>query len=81
MDDSAWGMGTITAAHIEPPTTCFFVTFWDAGIANNLHLPAGERTVRVFAHTAQGALAVAQFHFGGRGRDFRLVEPSEGAPP
>jgi hypothetical protein len=81
MHNSAWGMATITAAHIEPPTTCFFVTFWDAGSANNLYLPAGERTVRVFAHTPQGALAVAQFHFGGRGRDFRIVEPSEGAHP
>jgi hypothetical protein len=81
MPDSAWGIATITAAHIEPPTTCFFVTFWDNGIANHLYLRAGERTVRVFAHTPQGALAVAQFHFGGRGRDFRLVEPSAGAPP
>jgi hypothetical protein len=81
MDDCTWGMGTISAAHIEPPTARFFVTFWDSGIANNLTLPAGERTIRVFAETPPGALAVAQFHFGGRGRDFRIVEGPAGAHP
>jgi hypothetical protein len=78
MDDSAWGVGTIWASHIEQPTTCFLVTFWDSRIANTIHVPTGERTVRVFAQTPTGALAVAQFHFGGRGRDFRIVEGPEG---
>ena len=80
MAESTWGMGTISAAHIEPPSARFFVTFWDSGITENLHLPAGERTVRVFAQTPAGAIAVAQFHYGSRGRDFRIVEGPAGTP-
>ena len=79
MAHSAWGMGTIFALHIEPPTACFFVTFWDAGSTKNVAVPAGARTVRVFAHTPAGALAVAQFHYGRRGRDFRVGEGPDGA--
>ena len=81
MGESTWGMGTIWAAHIEQPTTLFFVIFWDAGLADPMPMPAGERTVRVFAHTPRGALAVAQFHFGGRGRNFRIAAVREGEPP
>ena len=80
MAESTWGIGTILAPHIEPPTDRFFVTFWDSGITQDLTLPAGERTVQVFAHTPAGALAVAQFHYGSRGRDFRIVEGPAGAP-
>ena len=78
MVEGTWGVGAVWASHIEKPTTPFLVTFWDSGTYNVIHVPEGERTVQVFAETSAGALAVAHFHYGGRGRDFRIVEGPKG---
>jgi len=59
-------------ADVEPPTRVFLVIFWDAGTAAP-PLPAGERTIRVWAATCTGAIAIAQRYFKTRGRDFRTL--------
>jgi len=72
MGDNTWSRATLWDADVEPPTTVFLVTFWDAGTADP-PLPVGERTIRVWAATRTGALAIAQRYFTARGRDFRTL--------
>jgi hypothetical protein len=72
MDDHTWSRATLWDADVEPPTALFLVTFWDAGTADP-PLPAGERTMRVWAATRTGAVAIVQRYFKERGRDFRAL--------
>jgi hypothetical protein len=72
MDDHLWSRATLWDADVEPPTAVFLVTFWDKGTADP-PLPAGERTIRVWAETRTGAVAIVQRYFQGRGRDFRTL--------
>jgi hypothetical protein len=72
MSDSPWSQATLWDGAIEPPTALFLVTFWDEGTATP-PLPAGERTIRVWAQTRAGAVAIVQRYFQERGRDFRTV--------
>jgi hypothetical protein len=72
MSDNLWSQATLWDGEIEPPTTCFLVTFWDEGTTAP-PVPAGERTVRVFAQTPTGAVALVRHYCKERGRDFRLL--------
>ena len=72
MNDSTWSRATLWDGDIEPPTTLFLVTFWDEGTAAP-PLPAGERTMRVWAKTRAGAVTIVQRYFQERGRDFRTM--------
>lgn len=71
---------TIHAGHIEAPQKSFFVQ-WDAEAYNNvLRFAPGKRWARVLAETPEGALMIAEFHYGSRGKNFELLsEPPQTA--
>jgi hypothetical protein len=54
---------TIFSAHIEEPNKEFFVAFYAPAYLNVFSFEAGRRWVRVLAETAEGALAVARYHY------------------
>ncbi len=64
---------TLHAGHIEAPRRPFFVQ-WDAESYHNvLHFAPGKRWARVLAETAEGAVKIATYHHGSRGKNFERI--------
>jgi hypothetical protein len=63
----------IHAPHIESPRKEFRISFYDSSYINVLRFAEGVRWVRVLAETGEGAIEIAQFHYGRRGSRFALI--------